>query len=418
MHRLLKGKSFNPNPSQQKVNIIGSGIVGLILAYYLNKQGYEVKIYDRCPDPLDNSNFDFSPISTSYGGRDARHISATETLPQAIYSRKDILKRSPKEGGWLLLEQLNSIEQNWVNDFKKNSLNLELQKTNTDFIIKLNKVAIKLWQNPEFGIDKFLAQALIGDKILKIYFDESVRADDLKLQQLAFLNKAEITQLEREQILEKFPWLKEQGIIKGIEVPGWSLNLHVFLENLKKYLKESGIKIHFNQEIKDPDLLKGLTINTSSYSDRIQGSIGCWLTLPNDIGLKEGFKIHEKDPLGALNITPSFDRKEFYFAGGFGFIGNQTPNMKDKKVQELFSLLKKAAKNYFPQQYKIAESNNNLQEKYCIRPMTTDGLPFIEVLTDSYIHVGGTNCGGLVQAPILAALTFDLLTYGFFKSFN
>jgi len=67
------------------VVLAGSGIVNLITAYYLIKNGYLIRIFDQAPDPVTRPNW--SLLGCSAGGGDSRIFSISEARHHFVNSR-------------------------------------------------------------------------------------------------------------------------------------------------------------------------------------------------------------------------------------------------------------------------------------------------------------------------------------------
>lgn len=97
--------------------IVGAGVVNLITAYYLNLNGYKIKVYDAGLDPRITA--EEKRTGCTHGGDDARMFSLSETRHHLIKSHLDIthngmcspFKRGFSNGGWLTCDE-NSLNGN------------------------------------------------------------------------------------------------------------------------------------------------------------------------------------------------------------------------------------------------------------------------------------------------------------------
>ncbi|CAM4804328.1 unnamed protein product [Rotaria magnacalcarata] len=140
--------------------------------------------------------------------------------------------------------------------------------------------------------------------------------------------------------------------------------------------------------------------------------LGCWSKLPNVHLIKQGFKIVEKEPIGVINVTPSYDEQYLYVTGAFAFCGHRGI-VQTIYLNQLIELFHATIRSYLPDEID-ANQSEPFSTRSCIRPMTPDGMPIIAQLTEEnqkqqVYFVGGTNAGGFVQSPVLAAMLLDLI---------
>ena len=143
----------------------------------------------------------------------------------------------------------------------------------------------------------------------------------------------------------------------------------------------------------------------------VQGVLGCWTKLPNIHSIKNGFKITENEPIGVINVTPSYDEQHLFITGGFAFSGHRGI-IQSSHLNQLIELFLNKISLYLPDEFEASELENR-PTKFCIRPMTPDGLPIItELINDNkkqqIYFIGGTSAGGFVQSTVLATLITDL----------
>jgi glycine/D-amino acid oxidase-like deaminating enzyme len=82
-------------------------------------------------------------------------------------------------------------------------------------------------------------------------------------------------------------------------------------------------------------------------------------------------------------------------------------------LNQLIELFQSTIRSYLPEEIEASQSESG-QTKFCIRPMTPDGMPIIQQFysenkKQEIYFLGGTNAGGFVQAPVLATLLLDLI---------
>ncbi|CAF4094230.1 unnamed protein product [Rotaria sordida] len=144
----------------------------------------------------------------------------------------------------------------------------------------------------------------------------------------------------------------------------------------------------------------------------VQGVLECWTKLPNVHSIKNGFKIAEKEPIDVINVTPSHDEQHLYITGAFAFCGHRGI-VQSPYLTQLIELLNSTIHSYLPDEIEASESEI-LPKRFCIRPMTPDGMPIIAQLPtenkkQQVYFVAGTNAGGFIESSVLAAILLDLI---------
>jgi hypothetical protein len=439
IYRDVKECEFQIDSKNQKVTIVGAGISSMIAALYFQENGYEIEILEK--------DLRESAQGITRRGADARHISISETITHAT---------SKRMVDWLFHKITNSnfFEQLFTEQFKTIGDNEQLVSLLQSVVASINKEAIQgefgwqylrekypdIFSENIFGSGKILRVFSSEEELRKAYkFQSSIHDKkdaavanqhfqkyeslDVKIVDLR-QSQDEVRILEPKEIAEKIPALKhlvdEGKIVGAVEVLGYRVKILQVCKAIEEYLYEqSGVKVSWGQEVKyeegafvcssndeKRELTKEIPLIISSgvspilEQDRdIQRVYGLFISIPN-CGLTEAFKLHAKDPLGVINITPSEDGK-LHISGGFQYFGSREATEKD--LQELFEKLEKKIEEIFPDSYAKAIADGKLERKFCPRPMTSHGFPkFIKF--DGGVSFGGTNSGGTVESTILGQL--------------
>ena len=410
--------------------IVGAGILGLITGLVLSKNGYRVSIVDEHQYPNEN------PVGcrgTTLDGCDARHASVTETMPHALFYRKDSLRRIPSDrSGWKIFEgQATPNELLWMERFSELAGYPELTlNLISRFVSNLNRRGMELWEEIFRHYPNLADNALQNRRILRVC-SSVVPVNIVSTFQMSYhCERDQLQQYSRSQVLEKLPQLGLADEAAGaIEVPGFTINVLQLCSNLISYLrKQCDVTFHWSKSIGSLDETCLSTASKIIFASSwirselpifdkinlsVQGVAGCWTKLVNIHSRTIGFKITEKDPLGILNVTPSSDGQDLFITGGFGYCG-QRGVVPCTNLSELVELFQTAIRLYLPDEYEASEAGTRVI-KFCIRPMTPDGMPIIAQLYDQanagqqVFFLGGTNAGGFVQAPVLATLVADLI---------
>ncbi|CAF3323312.1 unnamed protein product [Rotaria socialis] len=419
---------FNESSRQtEEVTIIGAGIMGLITALFLSENGYKINIIDEHSHP--NQENEISCRGATLDGCDARHASVTETMPPAVVFRIDSLRKYPLDhGGWKIIQdQFNDQEQVWIDRFSELASYPELVvNLFNPFVSNLNRCGIELWQNLSDKYPQIVQNTIKNHKIIRIC-SSSTSLEVVSLFQRKYHKDTDHLQLlSQPEVLEKIPGLLLQDRdAGGIQVPGFTVNHLKLCQNIIEYLeKKSNVNFKWSTKVHSIDNIDSSTIIFASSLNQfdspllknvslaIQGVLGCWIKLPNVHLIKQGFKIVEKEPIGVINVTPSYDEQYLYVTGAFAFCGHRGI-VQTVYLNQLIELFHSTIRSYLPGEIDANESEP-FPIRFCIRPMTPDGMPIIAQLTEEnqkqqVYFVGGTNAGGFVQSPVLAAMLLDLI---------
>lgn len=437
VQRLLKERQAYIPKKQEKVTIVGAGIMGLITAYYLEKAGLDITIVDAEEDP--RLEPEWSTLGATHVSN-ARHASATETTPHASAARKDILMKDMADGGWRLKNKdtYDADEKAWVEDFNALASAGWLHGLYTDDVIRINKEGLKLWKDMMLENPELFSNASVKTPVVRMFLDKA-GFEKGKQQQSAV---GSIKPMDQQMLYKRFPALKESlergGVVGGVQVGGFCVNVKDLATKLLDYLEGKNVKFNWKQPVKEihtnqegktdyletekgkiksdhyvisagvgaaKDILKGKKSNK-----QVQGVAGLWLSIPNP-GVDFALKIHAHEPMGVVNCTPDGDR--LLVSAGFGYIGKDKLPLEDKNMQAFFAQLESLTEKFFPAEYQQAKKAGTLNKRYCVRPMTAHGLGLMEI-SDAVdygrtIITGGNNAGGFVQAPAIAKAVKDSL---------
>ncbi|CAF1088307.1 unnamed protein product [Rotaria sordida] len=416
----------------EEITIIGAGIMGLATAFFLSGSGYRVTIIDEHnhPNPKDESNQnEISCRGTTLDGCDARHASITETMPQAVFYRINSLRKYPLDhGGWKIIpDQYNNQERLWIDRFSELAGYPELVvNLFHKFVSNINRRGIELWEKIFQIYPQLVEDTIKNHRIIRVCSSLTSLNVVSTFQKKYHKNEDNLQMLSHSQILEKISGLVLQdGDAGGIEVPGFTINHLKLCQNMIEFLENNpNVKFKWSTKVCSMDdissskiiLASSLNNLNSSLLDNVllavQGVFGCWTKLSNIHSIKNGFKITEKEPIGVINVTPSYDEQHLYVTGAYAFCGHRGI-VQSTYLTQLIDLFYSTIRCYLPDEIEVSEPEI-LLPRFCIRPMTPDGMPIIAQLTaenkKQHIYfVGGTNAGGFVQSPVLATILLDLI---------
>ncbi len=440
------------------VVIVGGGIVGLVTALVLRLRGRNrILVVDAAP--ADRADADRQ--GTTFGGANARHLSATESLPPAVAQRADVLSRSPAHGGWRLraTDSLDSAETAWARAFACRADQPGLHAGAQELAIALNRLGLRAWTHlfEDPGPQSWLGGLRRDARLARVYLDDAELAAGERLQRGAGPGT---TRLDLAALARGWPRLGRTVPLPGgareiagaVEVDGYAVNIHDLAAALTGRLTELGVEVRPGTRVDGlesapagdhrddepagvpPGVLLRLAaggalgadqvvVTTGGRDlDRLLGArwpgagavahlLGLSLTLPNP-GLTRPVKIHAGDPLGIMNVTLSPDGSLIHVSAGFGYLGRADRAAARAGTEELRAVTERAVGGLFPELRRCDGSLDVRDVRFCERPATPDGLPLVTALPAAQGRVvvaAGTNAGGAVQAPAVALLVADLL---------
>ena len=426
MEEIMENKnndsSGNSDGSVEETIIIGSGVIGLFSAYYLNKQGYKVTIIER-------SNGD---DGCSMGN--AGMIVPSHFIPLAV---PGMIEKGIK---WMF----NAESPFYV----KPRLNLDLLSWGLKFYQAANKKQVERAM-PALRDISLLSKALYQDLAKTPDFDFSFEEKGLMMlckTEHSFEEEVEVAHQANELGLKtKILTTKELHQLEPEVKPDvagaifYEGDAHLYpnqlIKNLKKHLQNKGVKFLYNTEVTgfefEKSEIKKIKIrqvveNTTQHSElKTQNLIiatGSWSPLLAEmlnIGLPmqagKGYSItYEQNEGKKLNIpsillearvaiTPmSANLIRF---GGTMEIGGLNDAINMNRVRGII----KAVPNYFPD-YQIAMPQKE-QVWYGLRPCSPDGLPYIGRTNKfkNLVIASGHAMMGLSLAPATGKLVQEII---------
>ena len=428
------------------VLLVGAGVVNLITALRLVRAGYDVVVHDRSPDPRDDAHW--TAYGATRGGGDGRMFTLTEADSYHNRARtpdgssNELLTRPISDNGWLVAKpgDLSAAELRWAEEF--HSIPVWLADSYNEDIFDVNRAAGAEWERL-IESDPALFHDGTGyrDGILRLYTDtEYFRWHVARNDRVG----ATRTVLAPEQVGEGYPALAQAcadgTILGGIEVVGFTVNIHKFVARLLELLEREGVRFHWNEHATGirwaaPGVADGIETETGvlrgdhyvlspgAYGDellrgtashgRIQGMLGVWLTVPNvEPRLEHSVKIARKGHLAEeTNVTLATDESGapvLVCGAGYGWTGLAPGNVDSAELDLLFDSLEDTIRRFFPEAHAAARKAGTLDasRKLCVRPWTSSCLGVFETVATArggtLVVTGGHNTGGFTQSPVVA----------------
>lgn len=361
----------------KKVIIIGGGIVGICSAYYLQKEGHEVII-------IDQSNMDAGASYVNAGYLSPSHI---VPLSAPGVMRKGLKWMFNPASPLYIKPRMDADFLKWTMAFNKSCNIKHVFKAipaikNITLLSQELFDAIKKDEGFTFHYEK---KGLLMLCQTNQYLESEIKTANLARQE--GLDAREVT-LEELKQLE--PDVQIQ--VKGATYYGCDAHTtpHEFMEEMKTYLKNVGVQIHYNEKVEDLQMQSGaitniITNNQSYKADEFVLAAGSWSSLlSKKLGLKlllqagKGYRINTTRNTGItipailaeakVAVTPmnGFTR----FAGTMELAGI---NNRINKIR--VEAIANAATRYYPE---ISLTTNEKNSAACgLRPVSPDGLPYI-----------------------------------------
>lgn len=362
----------------KQIIIIGGGITGLSSAYYLNKEGHQVTVIDK------------SDITAGASFVNAGYITPSHIIPLAS---PGMIAKGIK---WMFNSSSPFyMKPRWDIDFFKWSWYFHKSSTHTKVakaipVIKdINILSRNLFEDIYNSGDLGKFQ-LERRGLLMMYKTDKAGEGEMAVAEKARFLGLEVKNLDAAQLKKVEPnvVLDVKGAIH------YECDRHTtpteFMPKMIKYLRDAGVEIKTNEEVKEISTSKGritqiITTKTSYTADEMVLAAGSWsgkiarqlkVKLPLQAG--KGYSINVKKQTGIsipavlmeakAAVTPmqGFTR----FAGTMEFSG-----INDTIRKERVEAIAKAANSYYPEIEISREDKANARSG--LRPVSPDGLPYI-----------------------------------------
>ena len=429
----------SPGPlAGSRVALVGAGIVNLMIALDLAEHGAEVELFEAGPDPRSRPHW--RRLGTTHGGDDARMFCYTEA---DNYNRRghQVFRRTIRDGGWLAVEpdDLGRHEQAWIDRFY--ALPRWRAEVFAEDIHSFNVASDPLWQGLMRRKGRLFEGVGFSRGVLRLYQQaEKAEAARALHTRLGSVTRA----LDGSELARRHPACRDavaKGQIEGgLEVRGFTLNIHRFVERLLARLEAAGVRLHWNRPVTaveraDDGSMAGLrtaggvvradhyVLSPGVYGDalleatrsagKIQGILGLWMSFPNlEPRLCQSIKLSRDGHAGEdSNIVLAQDaagRPNLILGSGYGYLGSHALDMDSPHVTRLFEALEETVRRYFPRAYRQAVADGSLyrNRRACVRPFTCTGLGIFDVSATAeggrMVIASGHNTGGFAQAPAVA----------------
>ncbi|MGA9271467.1 MAG: FAD-dependent oxidoreductase [Lutimonas sp.] len=361
----------------KQIIVIGGGIIGLCSAYYLRKEGHQVKV-------IDQSNLDEGASYVNAG-----YISPSHIIPLSAPGvvKKGLQWMFDPSSPFYVKPRMDLDFLKWAWAFNKSCTEKHVQKSVRvirDISLLSEDLYKDISKDPRFDFHyekKGILMICQTEKMLEEEIRVAKMAHDIGLE-VKELNEKELKALENKTSLNAIG--ATHYLCDSHTTP------HEFMKNMKNCLEEEGVEILKNEKIEDFKMegrkISKLVASDNEYkADQYVLAAGSWTPLVcKKIGINmllqagKGYRINCFQPTGIqypailteakAAVTPmnGFTR----FAGTMEIAGI-SKNVNPVRVNAIAA----AAKRYYPEVQLTEEEKRDASSG--LRPVTPDGLPYI-----------------------------------------
>lgn len=397
----------------QKIVIIGGGIIGLCIAYYAAKKGYEILVLERSKPDHQGCSFGNAGLIVP------SHI-VPLAAPGAI--AKGLRWLINPESPFYIKPSLNWSLIRWMMRFWMHS-NESHVRTCADLLAQLNLESRQLYndlsEDNEIGLKK--RGLLMLCKTQQSLDEESATAD--------LANKLGMqTEVCSSSRLKELDPSVEMDVCGGV----WfkqdcHLHPHRLMEALRKRILENGGSIRYGADVRkfeyanaaisrailaDGEAIEGdhFALAGGSWSNQLSRTIG--LNLPLQAGKGYSLTLSEPPQLPTFSsilveakvaVTPMGPSLRF---SGTMEVGAADTRINPRRIQGII----KSASSYLPQFHH--EDFRNVTPWAGLRPCSPDGLPYVgrSPRFRNLAIATGHAMMGLSLGPVTGKLVADLIT--------
>ena len=362
----------------KSVLVVGGGIVGLSCAYYLHKEGHEVKVIDKS-----GMNGGASYVNAGY-------LTPSHIIPLASpgMMAKGIKWMFNSSSPFYMKPRLDADFLRWAWAFNNSSTKAHVEKA-IPLIREINVLSKELYSemhdSGEMGDFQLEKKGL-----LMLYKTRKEGQHEREVANRAADEGLEVTELSRSELDRLQPQLSPEieGAVHYLCDAHTSPN--EIMDQLKRYLEAQGVVILRDEEVigfiqNGERITSTLTPKASYNAEEVVLAGGSWTSgLLKNLGIRllmqpgKGYRINVARPLGItlpailmeakVAVTPM--RQFTRFAGTMEFSG-----INHKIRPERVEAIARAAEAYY-EDLRILETEKNAA-RCGLRPVSPDGLPYI-----------------------------------------
>jgi len=372
-----------------KTLVIGSGVTGILAAYYLTQAGHKVTVIDR-------ERYPAMKCSRANGGQ--LSVSNSEVWTTWSNVRKGLSWMLTKDAPLLIRPSLEWNKLKWVTEFLWHTVKSDYQQ-NTLKTIKLGLDSRTLYQ--EIVDQESLKFDYSNSGILHIYKDSEYFDHATLVKELYESAGCEWQLLSQEQIKKIDPTLSNiEGMIGSAWTPSDSVgDIHKFVSELYVVLaKKYHVKFFFDTEfdpVTDYSEYDRIVVSAGVGSQKIGKFFGDRLSVYPVKGYSITITVPDSDMRYVPRVSLLDDRAKIvsstlgnrFRVAGTAELAGENYDIRHDRIQPLLNWVHEN----FP---KIDTSNYSSWA--CLRPMTPDMMPIVKASDHDqkvFYHTGHGHLG-------------------------
>lgn len=388
----------------KKIAVIGSGVTGILAAYYLAQAGNKVTVFEQESYPA---------MRTSFANGGQISVSNSEVWTTWSNVKKGVKWILQKDAPLLIRPRLDISQISWLVKFLWNTIKGDYAR-NTAETIRLGLESRKLYKEliDKEGIQ--FDQSNCG--ILHFYKDDHYLANAISVKELYNANGCEWEILNAIQTLSIDPALVDvDEVIGGVWTPSdWTGDIHKFCIEMQKILEEKyGVEFIFDtkidkficQEILDE--FSDVVVSAGVGSVRIADFFGDKLSIYPVKGYSITITVKPEDMKYVPKVSLLDDQAKIvtstlgnrFRVAGTAELAGENYDIRRDRIEPLIQWVKDNFPNLDTSDY---------SSWACLRPMTPDMMPIVKKSKrhNVYYHTGHGHLGWTLSPATAKQLVF------------
>ena len=390
---------------KKDIIIIGGGIIGLMSAYYLHKQGKTVTIIDKS-DITDGTSFGNAGLLSAFGKNPM-------SCPGVLFDTfKLIIKgQSPLS----IHPTLDFKIYKWLYTFAKNSTQERLKKTLILFE-RYGKISLDIYR--EMTVEDKMDFHFCQDGLLMVYTEQNTFDKKVELAQDG--SKYEV--ISKEKTKEYLPFVNDKIIGSVLLKQNAHLDPTLLMNEVKNYLVTNGVEIITNEEVLKLEFENSKVSKIHTSKNSYQAETFILSTGADDLLSSQAKNNFLMTPAKGYSITFEMDEKLkpktcALFADLFMAITPRKKTVRLTSKLELGTTDQEVVKKQIDSiLHNFSLFSNPIEMKNIVewtgfRPLTPNDMPLIgcdETYTN-LVHATGLGWLGITFAPAVGKIIGDLI---------
>lgn len=397
---------------RKEVAIIGGGIAGLCSAYFLIKEGHDVVVIDE------------KNISCGASFVNAGYVLPSRIIPLA---EPGVITQAMKwmfnsSSPFYVKPRLDLNFLRWAYYFNKSSNRGSVEKA-IPVLRETNRKSMDLFLSMKDSSDFDFHFNRSG--LLVVFQTKICQKKEITKAERAVQEGLKVNVLSTNELMEIQPAFSDRAIGAVHYLDDGNITPGLFMNNLKKWLKENGVTFFLNEKVEGfhRQKLRIVGLKTSKqdiFADEFVVAAGSWSSaLVKSLGLYvpiqggKGYSISSRRATGItlpavlaegkVAVTPM--KNSTRFAGTMEFSGNNN-FIRKKRVDAIADSV-----SSFYRSFAVSHEEKIMAESG-LRPVSPDGLPYIGRTSEfeNLVFATGHAMTGISLGPITGKLISELIS--------